>query len=113
MIYAKCSVEERIELWNDLYFISDHYSEPWIVGGDFNVILGSDEKIGGLPVYIQGYEDFAFCINSFLINRKLHDLVGNIELQHLERTRSDHAPLLVTCGGLVQNCIKPFRFLKF
>ncbi|KAG5615462.1 hypothetical protein H5410_015286 [Solanum commersonii] len=98
MIYAKCSVEERIELWNDLYFNSDHYSEPWM--------------IGGLPVYIQGYEDFAFCINScdlfdinfsgnrVLINQKLHDLISNMELQQLERTESAHAPLLLTCRGL-------------
>ncbi|XP_049364733.1 uncharacterized protein LOC125829561 [Solanum verrucosum] len=26
--------------------------------------MGEDEKIGGLSVYIQGYEDFAFCVNS-------------------------------------------------
>ncbi|KAH0650456.1 hypothetical protein KY284_030368 [Solanum tuberosum] len=31
-------------------------------GGDFNVILNDEEKIGGLPVYPQEYENFAFCV---------------------------------------------------
>lgn len=37
---------------------------PWFVGGDFNVILDAEEKIGDLPVYPNEVEDFAFCINS-------------------------------------------------
>ena len=37
---------------------------PWLVDGDFNVILNDEEKIGGLPVYPQEHEDFAFCVNS-------------------------------------------------
>lgn len=36
----------------------------WIVGGDFNVIVGAAEKIGALPIYPQEYEDFTLCINS-------------------------------------------------
>ncbi|XP_070032463.1 uncharacterized protein [Nicotiana tomentosiformis] len=37
---------------------------PWLVGGDFNVVMHEDEKIGGLPVHPPEYEDFAFCVNS-------------------------------------------------
>ncbi|XP_070045119.1 uncharacterized protein [Nicotiana tomentosiformis] len=37
---------------------------PWVVGGDFNVVLHEDEKIGGLLVHPPEYEDFAFCVNS-------------------------------------------------
>ncbi|KAH0655479.1 hypothetical protein KY285_030361 [Solanum tuberosum] len=35
-----------------------------MVGGDFNVVLNGEEKIGGLPVQPYEVEDFAFCINS-------------------------------------------------
>nr|XP_018633309.1 uncharacterized protein LOC108948573 [Nicotiana tomentosiformis] len=35
-----------------------------MVGGDFNVFLHEDKKIGGLLVHPPEYEDFAFCVNS-------------------------------------------------
>ncbi|XP_070041015.1 uncharacterized protein [Nicotiana tomentosiformis] len=37
---------------------------PWVVGGNFNVILSEEEKIEGLAVYPTEYEDFTFCVNS-------------------------------------------------
>nr|XP_016471243.1 PREDICTED: uncharacterized protein LOC107793412 [Nicotiana tabacum] len=37
---------------------------PWLVGGDFNVVMYEGEKIGGLPVHPPEYDDFAFCVNS-------------------------------------------------
>ncbi|XP_060177887.1 uncharacterized protein LOC132607827 [Lycium barbarum] len=64
MIYAKCESLERISLWHNLYNLADQMEVPWLVGGDFNVIMHEDEKIGGLPVYPDEYEDFAFCVNS-------------------------------------------------
>ncbi|KAH0642345.1 hypothetical protein KY289_033319 [Solanum tuberosum] len=113
-------------------------------GRDFNVIMEEDEKIGGLPIYPQEYEDFALCINScelvdihftgspftwwngradgdcifkrldrVVTNQVLQDLLGQLKLQHLVMTGSDHTPLILTCGGLTLNYIKPFRFLKF
>ncbi|XP_060177818.1 uncharacterized protein LOC132607752 [Lycium barbarum] len=117
---------------------------PWLIGGDFNVILNEKEKIGGLPVSPQEYEDFAFCMNScelheipfkgstftwwngradnecifkrldrMLHNELFQDWFGHLEVEHLSRTGSDHALLLLTCGDQVQNYFKPFRFLIF
>ncbi|KAG5599562.1 hypothetical protein H5410_030932 [Solanum commersonii] len=37
---------------------------PWLVRGDFNVILNVEKKIGGLLVYPNEVEDFSFFANS-------------------------------------------------
>lgn len=64
IVYAKFSGNERLNFWEDLYSLSLNSSLPWMVGGDFNMILGDEKKIGGLPVYQQEFEDFSCCINS-------------------------------------------------
>ncbi|XP_059295557.1 uncharacterized protein LOC132048893 [Lycium ferocissimum] len=64
LVYAKCNKSERLHLWGDIYQVADSINLPWLVGGDFNVVLHEDEKIGGIPIQPQDYEDFAFCVNS-------------------------------------------------
>ncbi|XP_060182017.1 uncharacterized protein LOC132611631 [Lycium barbarum] len=120
MVYAKCDQLERISLWDSLYSLADQMELPWLVGGDFNVILNEDEKIGGLPVSPDEYEDFAFCsdcifkrLDRMIANSKLQDWFAHMEVQHLSRTGLDHAPLLLTCGEVSHHIMKPFRFLKF
>ncbi|XP_075083544.1 uncharacterized protein LOC142167279 [Nicotiana tabacum] len=63
-VYEKCSPLDRLELWDSLYYHASDMELPWLIGGDFNVILNEEEKIRGLPVYPPEYEDFAFCVNS-------------------------------------------------
>ncbi|XP_070054663.1 uncharacterized protein [Nicotiana tomentosiformis] len=101
-VYAKCSAIERLDLWDHLYYLESDMELPWLVGGDFNVLFHKDEKIGGLPVHPPEYEDFAFC-----------NILPTIEVEHLIRTGSDHAPLLMTCGVQTTKFVKPFRFLNF
>ncbi|KAL3363180.1 hypothetical protein AABB24_012466 [Solanum stoloniferum] len=62
VVYASCNAINREELWNSIQHISSHISLPWLVGGDFNVMLSPEEKLGGFPVYCQETEDFANCI---------------------------------------------------
>ncbi|XP_059310607.1 uncharacterized protein LOC132061950 [Lycium ferocissimum] len=62
--YAKCDAGERLKLWDNLYHLASSIDQLWLVGGDFNVILSEEEKLGGLPVTLNECEDFAFCINS-------------------------------------------------
>ncbi|XP_060190609.1 uncharacterized protein LOC132619859 [Lycium barbarum] len=133
IVYAKCSEVERMQLWDILYLLASNMTAPWLVGGDFNVILNEEEKIGGLPVLPQEYEDFAFCLNScelhempfkgipftwwngrvandcifkrldrIVHNDTFQNWFGHLEVEHLSRTGSDHAPLLVSCGDQVE-----------
>ncbi|XP_075091901.1 uncharacterized protein LOC142172043 [Nicotiana tabacum] len=135
---------ERLELWDHLYLLASDMELPWLVGGDFNVVLHEDKKIGGLPVHPPEYENFAFCVNSCglfeqgykgspftwwngrsnaecifkrldrsFVNFPFHNMLPTIEVEHLIRTGSDHAPLLKTCGEKTTNFVKPFRFLNF
>ncbi|XP_060211890.1 uncharacterized protein LOC132639465 [Lycium barbarum] len=120
MVYAKCDHLERISLWDSLYSLADQMELPWLVGGDFNVIMNEDEKIGGLPVFPDEYEDFAFCsdcifkrLDRMIGNSKLQDWFAHMEVQHLSRIGSDNAPLLLTCAESSHHIRKPFRFLKF
>lgn len=42
-VYARCSALERLELLEELETI-DSDNIPWLVGGDFNVILNEEES---------------------------------------------------------------------
>ncbi|XP_060170567.1 uncharacterized protein LOC132601499 [Lycium barbarum] len=64
VVNAKCDATDRLALWDSLYCMSNGMTSPWLLGGDFNVIMNEDERIGGLLLYPQEYEDFTFCINS-------------------------------------------------
>ncbi|KAG5631193.1 hypothetical protein H5410_002910 [Solanum commersonii] len=89
-VYAKC--DEGISM-----------NLPWLVGGNFNVIINDEEKIGGLPVYPQEYEEFDICVNSC-------DLVD---------INFKGSPFTWWNGRADRDCIfkrldrKPFKFLKF
>lgn len=58
LVYAKCDDQLRLEIWEDLYSIADDINSPWLIGGDFNVVLNEEEKIGGLPMVEADFEDF-------------------------------------------------------
>lgn len=47
------------------------------------------------------------------INQTLLDTFGKVDMEHLAMTWSSHAPLLISCGGVVQMFVKPFRFFKY
>lgn len=66
-IYARCNTLERLELWEELEEISKEVHQTWIVGGDFNVILNKEEKLGGLDVTFDEIIDFAKCVNNCIV----------------------------------------------
>ncbi|XP_009624636.1 uncharacterized protein [Nicotiana tomentosiformis] len=143
-VYSKCSSLERLELWDSLYYLASDMELPWLVRGDFNVVLSEEEKLGGLPMYPPEYENFAFCVNScglfdlgykgspftwwnrrpnaqcifkrldmIFVNLPFQNLFSDIDVEHLIRTGSDHAHLLMSCGDNARQFMKPFKFLNF
>lgn len=144
LVYAKCNPDERLQLWESLYAISQDTLTSWLVVGDFNVITNEEEKLGGLLVTELEVRDFNHCINMYLLddrgfkgrkytwwngrtddecifkrldrilcNDKIQSAFPVIEVEHLMRSGSDHAPLLLTLGTTNENIIKSFRFLDF
>lgn len=49
MVYAKCTENERIPLWNSIYNLANT-NLSWLIGGDFNALINGEEKMGVLPV---------------------------------------------------------------
>ncbi|XP_015161041.1 uncharacterized protein [Solanum tuberosum] len=106
-VYARCNTVERLELWDELDSIAEHVQCPWIIGGDFNVILDEEEKLGGLDFTINEAIDFA----SFISRNALSEV-------HFSGSKytwqgSDHAPLHLSCNSDEVPIIKPFRFMNF
>ena len=45
----------RKDLWSDLAQLAGTITEPWLIAGDFNVILSPDEKRRGAPATVGKY----------------------------------------------------------
>ncbi|EOX99837.1 Uncharacterized protein TCM_008802 [Theobroma cacao] len=59
LIYAKCTRSERLVLWDCLRSLAINIHTPWIVGGDFNAIIHSGERLNGAVPHAGSMEDFA------------------------------------------------------
>ncbi|XP_060177905.1 uncharacterized protein LOC132607846 [Lycium barbarum] len=97
MVYAKCSEVERLQLWDNLYLLASNMTSPWLVGGDFNVLLNEEEKIGGQQ----------FCHKNMKILP--FNWFGQLEVEHLSRIGSDHAPLLQWDTVLTDDAFMSFK----
>ncbi|XP_071906125.1 uncharacterized protein [Coffea arabica] len=141
-VHAKCSVEERRELWSNLLRDKPRAS-PWCIGGDFNVIIAPHEKRGGRPFAMtEGLELLSFMevaevfdaefsgpsftwsnnrkgratiwkrLDRVVMNEECLGVASNISVVHLARHPSDHSPLKISFGPRIDNKPRPFRFLN-
>lgn len=141
LVYARCNAPERSELWDDLENFHP-LGCPWMVGGDFNVILNEEEKLGGLDFTQQEAIDFSQCmsvcaevnftgskytwpsgrtnevcifkrLDRVLVNMEFNVVFPTVKVHHLIHRGSNHAPLDVICNSEVRFLNKPFCFLTF
>ncbi|XP_017981035.1 PREDICTED: uncharacterized protein LOC108663048 [Theobroma cacao] len=108
-----------------------------IVGGDFNAILHSGERLNGVVPHTGSMKDFATALldcglmdggykgNSFTwtnnrmfqrldrmaYNHHWANFFASTRIQHLNRDGSDHCPLLISCSKNQDRVPSSFRFL--
>lgn len=49
-IYASTNPAIRDNMWESIKNIADSFKGPWLVGGDFNDVFSTNEKIGGRSI---------------------------------------------------------------
>ncbi|PKU76305.1 hypothetical protein MA16_Dca019534 [Dendrobium catenatum] len=137
-VYAACTRINQLNLWEQLHNFSANINAPWCVGGDFNIISNASERRGGCRPNIRAMEEFnemindcnlidiGFlgspftwcrvnlyqCLDKFLFNNEWMSQFSASNMEHLSRTLSNHAPLLLNINV---NCLTgsfAFRFLN-
>ncbi|KAK1269437.1 hypothetical protein QJS04_geneDACA005015 [Acorus gramineus] len=95
-VYASNQFSERLLLWQSILKLSEMVnSTPWLVGGDFNEVRFSSEKVGGSSVHSRRLRKFNTCIsNSELRDLKAfgHTLLWNNQQDILGRFNVDWGP---------------------
>ncbi|XP_070017163.1 uncharacterized protein [Nicotiana sylvestris] len=62
-IYASTDLATRQSLWHNIMCVYDHYTGPWLLGGDFNEILHANDKFGGLSINNSRSNKLLVCLN--------------------------------------------------
>ncbi|EOY00107.1 Uncharacterized protein TCM_009618 [Theobroma cacao] len=125
-IYVKCTRSKWMWLWDCLRSLAVDIHTAWFVGGDFNTVLHSVERLNGAVPHGGCMEDFAAtlldcglkdvgyegnpftwtileCFSGWIEWRNNHqwaDYFSSTRIQHLNKDGSDHCPLLISCTKL-------------
>ena len=63
-IYASPRIAERKILWENLTQVAQLHNMPWLLLGDFNEILSSENKFGGRSINLNRALDFKECLDT-------------------------------------------------
>ncbi|CAL2229041.1 unnamed protein product [Prunus armeniaca] len=123
-------------MWDYLSFVAASHNMPWLIAGDFNELLTTDEKFGGVlecksegfrnwvdgnEMIDLGYSGPKFTWNNKRVYARLDRAICNMQwrrlfpeanVQHLPRTTSDHNPIKIKLSSrfVVSLHLRPFRF---
>ncbi|KAK1302702.1 hypothetical protein QJS10_CPB12g01029 [Acorus calamus] len=141
-VYASNSSVERINLWDSIKQLSSTIGHlGWIVGGDFNEVRFSNEKVGGLPIHSRRVRKFNSCVllsglddlkaightlswcnrQSNQIMCRLDRVMGNQNfineyphsiVEYLPPGISDHSPLKVIFEPSIPSGPRPFKYFE-
>ncbi|WMV24160.1 hypothetical protein MTR67_017545 [Solanum verrucosum] len=59
---------KRKELWAELVLIEQGVDKPWIIAGDFNVVLYPNDWLYGAPISLAETQDFSNCLHTLQLN---------------------------------------------
>lgn len=117
-IYANYLSTVRNKLWESLINIHNTIGMPWLLGGDFNEILDSKEKFGGLPISNNRVDKFMNCLNYCKLidlgfhgsrftwtNKRRH---GNTILERLDRFLANYEWLNLYPDAVVKHLPRTF-----
>ncbi|GMI86879.1 hypothetical protein HRI_002357200 [Hibiscus trionum] len=137
-VYASPSASGRKALWNHLHNLAATIRSPWIIFGDFNATLSSEDRQGcsssARPskdfhrlmldhcLRDMGYSgpDFTWSrglasvrLDRFICNVYFDESYPEASVQHLLRMRSDHRPIFLQIGAAHHRSpSKPFRYFS-
>ncbi|XP_059315534.1 uncharacterized protein LOC132066189 [Lycium ferocissimum] len=67
IIYGYNTIEQRKELWDQLSRLSTQCSKPWILWGDFNTILYTQDRVYGAAISNAKIRDFSDCVQNLMV----------------------------------------------
>ncbi|XP_050216415.1 uncharacterized protein LOC126667478 [Mercurialis annua] len=139
-VYGSPQSSTRRDLWRDLSLLDIGNNDPWLLAGDFNAILSSNDRRGGScrrksgcplfndfvdsnaltqldfrgPAYTWRRGNLFQRLDRGLCNNNWCNIFPNAITHHLPRIHSDHRPILIKLNSIQQvtTVTKPFRFLS-
>lgn len=135
----KILLQKKSPLWTGLVGLSASIQEPWVLSGNFNTLLSSDDILGSsvTPVETPNFKDcldhlqitplrskgswYSFCnkqeqhhwvfsrIDWALGNYQWLQRYGAVEANYLQPGISDHSLILMQCIPRVNNWPKPVK----
>ncbi|GFY83129.1 hypothetical protein Acr_02g0013690 [Actinidia rufa] len=136
---SSAQVVGRRQLWDNLSKFNSTVDLPWLLMGDFNNVLNSEEKTNGLPVSPYEMRDFQRCCYELSISDLRHTglhytWTNNSVWSKLDRAMvnirwvqeglkavanfglpgkcSDHSPCVVTMFDIKDEGARPFKFFN-
>ncbi|KAL6558442.1 hypothetical protein OROMI_018792 [Orobanche minor] len=126
---------QRRDLWDDLLSVSQN-QVPWMVGGDFNIILQPEEKKGGAGPIQSDMEEFSDCLlncnlsdvgfagtpftwyrdgvwqrlDRILVSPEWYSSFHSLSIRHLPKFESDHNSILCQFDQNIAIRKTSFRF---
>ncbi|KAL6536656.1 hypothetical protein OROMI_026237 [Orobanche minor] len=135
VVYGRHTKIQRRDLWDDLLSVSQN-QVPWMVGGDFNIILQPEEKKGGAGPIQSDMEEFSDCLlncnlsdvgfagtpftwyrdgvwqrlDRILVSPEWYSSFPSLSIRHLPKFQSDHNSILCQFDQNIAIRKTSFRF---